>query len=299
MFIEPVEVWVMITGTLRWEIMIFFRLLSVNLVVPLLTAWSLWLISVLHAPQKLCDSASAMLGSIFLTAGCCGYVRQSALEGCFYEHWPIYQTKESKQWNGREGECNLRGALCNSSGLPSVLQRGLLFSHALQLGFWSVIIKEIKIWKWMWNTLLHYVLIWSLRRTNAVRCTGKMVVQAIRIQWMRRDNLSSRMKIYLKSGRAGALLSSSLGRNCVDQFSHWSSMPYSVSVRDPWLVSFGLQDPKNSDSSSYSQRNQCIWISMLFVYKQYMISSDFLHWRALSDQQHSECSLAAKSLVLK
>lgn len=183
------------------------------------------------------------------------YVRQSALEGCFYEHWPIYQTKESKQWNGREGECNLRGALCNSSGLPSVLQRGLLFSHALQLGFWSVIIKEIKIWKWMWNTSLHYVLIWSLRRTNAVRCTGKMVVQPIRIPWMRRDNLSSRMKIYLKSGRAGVLLSSSLGRNCVDQFSHWSSMPYSVSVRDPWLVSFGLQNPKNSDSSLFSEES--------------------------------------------
>lgn len=114
------------------------------LVVPLLTSCSLWLISVVHAPQKVCDSAAAVLGSVFLRAGCCGYVRQSALEGCFYEHWPIYQTKESKQGNGREGECNLWGALWNSSGLPSVLQRGLLFSHALQLGFWSVIIKEIK-----------------------------------------------------------------------------------------------------------------------------------------------------------
>lgn len=76
----------MITGTLRWEIIIFFRLLSVNLVVLLRTAWSVWLISVLHAPWKLCDSAAAMLESVFLIVGCCGYVRQSALEGCFYEH---------------------------------------------------------------------------------------------------------------------------------------------------------------------------------------------------------------------
>lgn len=215
MFIELVKVWVMITGTLRWDIMIFFWLLSVNLVVPLLTAWSLWLISVLHAPQKLCDSAAAMLGSIFLVAGCCGNVRHSALEGCFYEHWPIYQTKESKQWNGREGECNLWGALCNSSGLPSVLQRGLLLSHALQLGFWSVIIKEIKIWKWMWNILLHYILIWSLRRTSAVRCTGKMVVQPVTgfHEWERIIFLLG-WKSVSQSGRVGVLLSSSLGRNC-------------------------------------------------------------------------------------
>lgn len=41
-------------------------LLSFNLVVPLLTAWSVWLISVLHALWKLCDSAAAMLASIFL-----------------------------------------------------------------------------------------------------------------------------------------------------------------------------------------------------------------------------------------
>lgn len=132
MFIEPVKVWDMVTGTLRWEIMIFLWLLSVNLVVPLVVACSVWFISVLHAPWKLCDSAAAMLVSIFLMLAAVVMWGSQPWRGVFMSL--TYLPKESKQWNVREGECNLWGALCSSSGLPSVLQRRLLFSH-FSLGF--------------------------------------------------------------------------------------------------------------------------------------------------------------------
>lgn len=202
-----------------------------------------------------------MLGSIFLIAGCCGYVRQSALEGCFYEHWPIYQTKESKQGNGREGEFNLWGALCNSSGLPSVLQRGLLFSHALQLGFWSVIIKEIKERFKSECEIYHCIMSWFEAWEGQMLWEAQEKWLCSLLQYsMNEKDFHPRRKIILFHSLWWSWVPFVFlpgQKLCGSVLSLKLNALFYV-VRDPWLVSFGLQDPNSSDSSSCSWRGQCI-----------------------------------------
>lgn len=153
----------------------------------------------------------------YIMSGCCGHVRHQPWRGVFISTDLFYQTKESKWWNGREGECSLQRALYNSSGSSLFYRGGYFPAMHFTLGFWSSCMKEIKkrfkseheIWslhyktsdlkaekdKWDWMRRWHCC---------AVCC---------RPPWMRTGNLSSRMKIHLAVHvRVRILVSSSVGR---------------------------------------------------------------------------------------
>lgn len=109
----------------------FFFFFLTHLVVLSLTVWSVCVISVLHASWKLCKSAAPMLAFIFLIVGCCGHVSQSALEGCFYEHWPILPNKGIPvvKWEGE-------GTLCAIHQGRGLFYRGGYFPAThFNLGF--------------------------------------------------------------------------------------------------------------------------------------------------------------------
>lgn len=136
------------TGFGQWDVhracqSLRYGLLSVNLVVPLLIACSVWFISVLHAPWKLCDSAAAMLVSIFLMLAAVVMWGSQPWRGVFMSltYLPNKGIQAVKCEGGgmqplRSFVQFIRVAFCSAEEVTF---------QPFQLGFWSIIIKEIRL----------------------------------------------------------------------------------------------------------------------------------------------------------